>query len=143
MSNLIRTFFSVCANFLLYTGKLLHLSYEQMSVYVNLYLQGGLLVLSGFLPFCAMLVAFCELPSLTGGIELFCLAAYFSIYVVGFVALIRHYSTKVDYAFDLCVVDLQNLAGKMKISYHAVNILIFVIWWLALVGVNLLLFFRV
>lgn len=129
--------FMLCAGFLLLLGKSLGLSYKHISVIFNLYLQGGLLALSGMMPLIAVIWNMLEHPSTMGLFVLLTAALYASIYVVGFVGLLRHYHLPMDDAFDLCVRDLEGIASKWRISYHAVNLVIFIGWWLALVGVNI------
>ena len=96
-------------------------------------------MISGFLPSVAQAMAFINEPSLTNGIFLFCLLIYASIYVVGFIVLLKHYNLPYNDAFDLCVNDLVWIADKWQISYHAVNLVIFVLWWLSIVFVNIFL----
>ena len=130
--------FMLCAGFLLLLGKSLGLSYKQISVIFNLYLQGGLLALSGMLPLVAIIWNMLEHPSCMGWLIMLLSMFYSSIYVVGFVGLLRHYHLPMNYAFDLCVSDLCRVASKWHISYHAVNLVIFIGWWLSLVGMNVL-----
>ena len=128
--------FGLCVGFLLVLGKSLGLSYKQISVIFNLYLQGGLLLLSGVLPLLAVGVTMLDCPCVPHVLLTLMWGSYFSIYIVGFIWLIRHYHLPLEYSFDLCVADLQKVARYWHISYHATNLIIFVAWWLALVGVN-------
>ena len=43
--------FGLCVLFLILLGKLFGLTYKQISVVFNLWVQGGLLALSGLIPF--------------------------------------------------------------------------------------------
>ena len=133
--------FGLCAAFLLLIGKLFGFSYKEISVIFNLWIQGAVLMISGLLPSVAQTVAIINEPSLTNGIFLVCLLIYASIYVVGFIVLLKHYNLPYNDAFDLCVNDLVWIADKWQISYHAVNLVIFVLWWLAIVFVNIFLSF--
>lgn len=128
--------FGVCAGFLLLLGKCLGLSYKQISVIFNLHLQGGLLLLSGALPFLFICWSFANSPSWQMALAAFLALSYLSIYIVGFIWLVRHYHLPMEYAFDLCVSDLKWLASKWHLSYHAVNLIIFIFWWLSLVLMN-------
>ena len=67
---------------------------------------------------------------------LFVCASYAIIYLVAFIGMIKHYHLPMDDAFDLCVKDLQKVSRVWRISYEAVNLIIFVWWWLSLVGIN-------
>lgn len=128
--------FMLCAGFLLLLGKSLGLSYKQISVIFNLYLQGGLLALSGIMPFFAILCKITIDSNLYEWLLLIACFAYASIYIAAFVGLIRHYHLPMNYSFDLCVSDLQAVSRKWHISYHAVNLVIFIWWWLSLIGIN-------
>lgn len=129
--------FMLCAGFLLLLGKSLGLSYKQISVIFNLYLQGGLLAMSGMLPLVASVWFLVEHASCIGWLILLLSLFYASIYVVGFVGLLQHYHLPMNYAFDLCVNDLERVAYKWHISYHAVNLVIFILWWVTVVAMNL------
>lgn len=130
--------FLLCMGFLLLLGKCFGLSYERISVIFNLYVQGGILALSGALPLVATLWTISGLTVGWGAILLSITIIYLSIYVVGFIVLLKHYHPPMDKAFNLCVEDLQWVAKKWHISYHAVNLIIFVLWWLTLIGMNIL-----
>ena len=135
--------FMICAGFLLLLGKCLGLTYKQISVIFNLYLQGGLLALSGMMPLVAIIWNMLEHPSSIGWLLMLLAIFYASIYVVGLVGLLRHYHLPMNYAFDLCVDDLECVASKWHISYHAVNLVIFIGWWLSLVGMNVLISYSI
>jgi len=129
--------FILCAGFLLFLGKSLGLSYKHISVIFNLYLQGVILLLSGILPMVCSIYELSHAYIYSWLIMIGC-TSYASIYVVAFVGLLKHYHLPMDYAFDLCVKDLQAVSKSWGISYHAVNLIIFIWWWIALVGMNVL-----
>jgi hypothetical protein len=126
----------LCAGFLFLLGKSLGLSYKQISVIFNLYLQGGILFVSGMMPLAAITWRLIEQDNNNGLFLLLMSLSYATIYVVAFIRLIQHYHLPMDYSFDLCVRDLQAISRKWNISYHAVNLVIFIWWWLSLVGIN-------
>lgn len=128
--------FGVCTSFLQLLGKVFHLSYEQVSIIFNLYLQGSLLMIFGLFPFGATIYA-CGFE----WVKIACLFAtlgYFSVYAMGFRWLLRRYKNTSNIYFDLCVQDLMRLSAAWNISYRTVNLLIFVVWWLSLVCFNLI-----
>ena len=86
---LVHVSFALCAWFLLVMGRLFRSGYEKMSVIVNLYIQGTLLLIAGFLPFMAALVNICESPTFVGFLMTVGLLFYASIYVVGYIWLLR------------------------------------------------------
>ena len=135
--------FMLCAGFLFLLGKCFRLSYKQISVIFNLYLQGGLLTLTGIMPLAAIIWKMKEYVGLREWVLLLGSLSYASIYIVAFVSLLRHYHLPMNDAFDLCVKDLQILSSKWSISYHALNLIIFICWWLALVGINIFIAFNI
>lgn len=136
--------FAVCVLFLRGLGLLCGLNYKQISVIFNLYLQGGLLCLTGVLPFAAT-VAGCFVCRPSWGLValLLALAFYACLHIVGLVWLIRHYKLPCNDAFDRCVADLQWLGRKWNMSYYAVNLIIFVAGWLSFVIINLYLAYAI
>ena len=135
--------FMLCAGFLLLLGKSFGLSYKQISVAFNLYFQGGLLALSGMMPLIAIIWNMLEHPSSIGWLLMLLAIFYASIYVIGLVGLLCHYHLPMNYAFDLCVDNLECVASKWHVSYHAVNLVIFIGWWLSLVGMNVVLAYSI
>ena len=131
--------FKLCAFFLLFLGRVFHCSYEKISVIFNLYLQGNILTLSGVLPFIASCAAMISDPG--GWHFLLCVMTlcYASFYIVGRYLLFKHYPPRWIPTFNLCVSDLMKLVKCLHVSYVVVNLLIFVVWWLAVIGVNVLL----
>jgi len=121
--------FGCCALFLLILGKCFGLNYKQISVYFNLYLQGTLLMLSGAMPLAASVYNFYNSLSWLNGLLILAMLFYWSIYLVGFYWMINHYKSDTTYAFNLCVSDLKDIAQQWRLSYHAVNLIIFIGWW--------------
>lgn len=131
--------FLICASFLLVTGKVFRLTYKEFSVVFNLWIQGAVLMLSSFLPLVACIVG------LTDGISTFeiSLTVFFAVYALiniwAFVGMLRHYGRNKNYAFDLCMYDLERLADYWGMSYHMVNLLIFILFYLIVIGINVIL----
>ena len=135
--------FMLCVYFLEWLGKMTGLNYKKISVVFNIYIQGGILLVSSCLPLIKVILC----NSDNGGkwrILFFggCLI-YIGLYVYGLYILYKHYHTPLEYAFDLCVDDLLFLSKKWGMSYNAVNILIFVIGWFLCVGLNCALLFLI
>ena len=129
--------FAVCVLFLRALGTVFHLTYEEIAVYFNLYFQGVLLTLSAFLPFIGQCI--CLENSFFGYFCLILLFCYALLYVALFYLLIKRYPPFVYSSFNRCVKDLQQFSAYLKISYWAINLLIFVFAWLTLLAINLLL----
>ena len=128
--------FMLCVGFLLLLGKLCGMTYKQISVVFNLWLQGAVLMLSGLAPAAT---AIYKLAS--GGSPIWLAVAalllvYAAAHVYGFVRMLQHYHLPFDRAFDLCVKDLILWAKKWNTTYEAANLIIFVLLFLAFIGMN-------
>ena len=66
------------------------------------------------------------------------LLIYGFAYVYAFIKMLQHYHLPFNAAFDLCVDDLQRLAAKWNTTYQMVNLLIFILFYLILLGLNIL-----
>ena len=128
--------FGVCVVFLRLLGLIFGLSYKQISVIFNLYIQGTVLLLSGWLPCIAGIKSAIISPSAENIIAIVLGACYGNMYLKGFIWMLIHYKLPMDEAFDLCVNDLRMIAKKWNMSYYTVNIIIFIAWYLALIGIN-------
>ena len=130
--------FGLCVLFLLLLGKLFGLTYKQISVVFNLWVQGAVLTLSGLAPLGFTLYKLQESLSLGWFLGALVLACYGGVYVYAFIKMLRHYHLPFDDAFDLCVKDLMWLAEKWHTTYQMVNLLIFILFYLILLGLNIL-----
>lgn len=129
--------FGLCVLFLLLLGKLFGLTYKQISVVFNLWVQGAVLVLSGLAPAGVTIYKIWESFSVNRLLLTIILTLYGIVHVYGFIRMLKHYHLPFDDAFDLCVEDLVWLAKKWNTTYQMVNIIIFVILYLILLGLNL------
>jgi hypothetical protein len=50
--------------------------------------------------------------------------------------MLQHYRLPYDAAFDLCVDDLKRIAVKWHTTYEVVNLLIFVLFYLFILALN-------
>lgn len=131
--------FAICVVFLRLLGKCTGLSYVQISVVFNLWIQGGVLLLSGWLPFVQSLMCRNQAQKGVWWIIMLFTLWYGLLYLMAFVLMLRHYRLPFNRAFDRCVCDLQHNASLWHCSYYAVNIIIFVIIYMLLLGLNILL----
>lgn len=130
--------FFLCVLFLLLLGKLFGLTYKQISVVFNLWVQGAVLALSGLAPFGIAVYKMMESFSI-GLLALSVILALYGIaHVYAFIKMLQHYQLPFNAAFDLCVDDLKKLAKKWHTTYYMVNIIIFVLFYLILLGLNVL-----
>ena len=130
--------FALCVMFLQLLGKCLGLTYVQISVVFNLWVQGGVLMLSAWLPFAQILMGSSRPHEGMWWPIMLCALGYGIVYLWAFVLILRHYRLPFDRAFDKCVSDLQHIASFWHCSYYAVNLIFFVIIFLLLLGVNIL-----
>jgi hypothetical protein len=128
--------FGLCVLFLLLLGKILGLTYKQISVVFNLWLQGVILALSGLAPFGVAIYKLIESFSVSWMIITIILACYGLVYLYAFLRMLQHYHLPFGDAFDLCVRDLKWYAKKWHTTYYIVNMLIFVLFYLILLGFN-------
>ena len=131
--------FALCVIFLRILGKCTGLSYVQISVVFNLWVQGGVLMLSAWLPFAQILTRSSRPHEEMWWSIMVCTLGYGILYLWAFILMLRHYRLPFNRAFDKCVSDLQHIASLWHCSYYAVNIIIFVIIYLLLLGFNILL----
>ncbi len=130
--------FGLCVWFLLLLGKLFGLTYKQISVVFNLWVQGAVLALSGMAPFGMAIYKMMELFSVWWLALSAVFLIYGTAYVYAFIKMLQHYHLPFDAAFDLCVDDLERLAKKWHTTYQMVNLLIFILFYLILLGLNIL-----
>ena len=129
--------FALFVAFLMLLGKLCGLTYKQISVVFNLWLQGAVLVLSALMPLAVSAIRICSGFTFLRLLSVVFFVIYAMAYIWAFLRMLLHYHLPVDRAFDCCVHDLQVLAGKWHTSYQVVNLLIFVIAFLLLFSLNI------
>ena len=128
--------FMLCVGFLLLLGKLCGLTYKQISVVFNLWVQGAVLMLSGLAPAAAAIYKLASGSSPIWLAVAALLLVYAAAHVYGFVRMLQHYHLPFDRAFDLCVKDLILWAKKWHTTYEMTNLIIFVLLFLILIGLN-------
>lgn len=145
----------LCVLFRQGLGRILGLSYKYISVVFNLWIQGGILVLSAVMPLLQFIdhTVVCPTPGkllplsdgrvflrftdwMTGFIFL---VLYFLVYVGLYIWMIRRYRLPFNAASNRWVDDLQALAREWHCSYRLVNLIIFVFLFLMVIGLNYML----
>ena len=134
-----RFLFNLCVQFLSFIGHCFRFNYEEISVLINLYFQGIILTISGFLPLVASSYALVIEPGSISLVIWIMMLSYASFYGVECYFLFRHYPLKLENSFRQCVLDLLSLCDCLHFPYIMLNLLIFVVWWLAVIFVNCLL----
>ena len=126
------TLFYLCCEIMHTLGNLLGLSYQEVCVIGNIYVQGALLVAASAVP---LWFAFKQKSQYT-------LKTMACVNVLCCSALVLYfcfrYAPPLAASFDRCVEDLKNLAAAWHTTYVVVNIAIFVLWWVASIFWNLL-----
>ena len=118
-------------------GKLCRLTYEQISVVFNLWLQGAVLTLSAILPAVLAVVLLCRGFTILRLLLVGLLVLYALFYIWAFLRMLSRYHLPFNRAFYRCVHDLQKLARKWHTTYQMVNLLIFVVAFLLLLALNI------
>lgn len=140
--------FGLCFLFLTLVSKLTGLTYSEVSVYINLYLQGGILVISSFVILYNSIIRSIKKLNLKSMVILICSIIYFGIYLLLYYLLFQHYGLDTGKAFNLCQKELWELGSLLPIditnikfnglwvNYYIINILIFIIGFLIILFTN-------
>ena len=121
--------FHACCDFLRFAAGVCGCTYEEACVFVNLYLQGGILWLLGV---AAAVAGWRSLRRAEGRSAVLARLGLLDgvVSTVLFVWLLLHYRGGAAVAFDRCVDDLLRLASALGVTYRELNILIFVLGFL-------------
>lgn len=125
--------FDLCCKIMSEIGESLGFSYKEICVIGNIYVQGGLWLLSALLPVVTLI--FHKQPSYRK--KLYLAVGYGVICSILFILICVRYSFPITEGFDVCVNDLHWLARTFGTTYQVVNIYIFVIGWLLSVVLNI------
>ncbi len=131
--NIIDKIFLVCVKFLMTLGRCTHLTYKQISVVFNLWVQGIVLLLASITPLVVSIVQNCNV------VVIGLLALYALVCAYGILRILHHYMLPMEKAFDLCVADLLRIATQRKRSYNYVNIALFIVLYLVLICFDIVL----
>lgn len=119
--------FAVCVRFLNALGRCTRLSYKQISVVFNIWLQGIVLLAASVAPLIAAIAAGCKVAVVMP------IAVYAATCTTAVIGIMHRYSGSMDDAFDRCATDLLNIAGRCHCSYNCINIILFVVAFLLLI----------
>ena len=124
--------FYSCCGVMRALGNFLGLSYQEVCVVGNIYVQGVLLVIATALPlWCAFKQQKHYMLKVVACMNASCclaLVLYFCF----------RYAPPLEASFDRCVEDLKNLAVAWCTTYEVINVVIFVLWWVGSIACNLL-----
>ena len=128
--------FDICCKIMSGLGNLLGLSYKEICVIGNIYLQGGIWILLAWIPTIVLMRH--KQTSLIKKQYFILALGYGLIHTILFIIFCERYSFPITDGFDVCVMDLRQIAKSNHTTYQAVNIYIFVIGWMLSIGWNVL-----
>ena len=132
--------FVLCCGILSLLGEVFDMTYKEICVIVNIYVQVGLWAASSILPIIAATRAVIVKRNLWHTIVLFLTIVLGALYGTAAVWLVQRYALPLEESFDLCVEDLNAIASLMGTTYEIVNILIFVVFFVLCILGNYWLF---
>ena len=146
---IITLIFGACCALIMLLAKLIGWTYTEACVYVNLYLQYGVLILSSLSIVYVALKKILQKFS-TKRLFVLLLSVLYNIPFIGLGAFLyqRYGKVNCDTAFERCKNDLWNLGTQLDVptnlpyyregwtEYYIVNIIIFIVLYLIVVMIN-------
>lgn len=132
-------FFETCCDTLYMTGDFLGLTYEEICVIVNIYLEAGLCLLSALWVTWTTIKRFVNQKTPGSGLLMATGIVYGLAYIGGFMWLCLHYAMPMNDAFNLCYRELIQLAVDYHTTYNNVNYAIFILLFFVITIGNILL----
>ncbi len=123
-------FFGVCCGVLYITGMALGITYKEICVIVNIYLESFLCLLSVLWVTWITIQRFMRTRTLGNGILMTGGIAYGVVGMLLFLWICNHYAMPMNDAFDLWYHELLQLAKEYHTTYNNVNYIIFIIFFL-------------
>ena len=150
LTAIVGLFFGACIGFLYLVSYAFQISYDEACVYVNLWFQAIVLLLSALFVVVATTYKLFKHPSVGQGLKTVGSMLYFGLYGWGGKLLYDHYGTiSESAAFNLCKNELMQMSRQMLqyfdlaqtsknlwMGYYCVNLLIFVVFYLMLLFLN-------
>ncbi len=132
-------FFGGCCASMAIPGWALGLTYKQICVIVNIYLEAGLCLVSA-LWLAKVLVQRVRQRSSAVNYVLATIGVLYSLaYIIAFLGVVAYYPPPLDTAFDKCYNDLNRWAVNYNTTYDTMNYVIFIVGLLVPVVFNCLL----
>ncbi len=134
-----RLFFGGCCASMAIPGWALGLTYKQICVIVNIYLEAGLCLVSA-LWLAKVLVQRVRQKASAVNYVLATIGVLYSLaYIIAFFGVVAYYPPPLDTAFDKCYNDLNRWAANYDTTYDMMNYVIFILGLLVPVVFNCLL----
>ena len=126
--------FTLCTDFLEFLAQVFHTTYYRMSVYFNIYFQGGVLLLSALaLLICSAVVTYQDgFQTKTNFLMVYAIVQMLFIAIAFY-----RYRPPLDSAYYRCFYDLLTISMHNMVIYALVNILIFIVFYLMLLISNI------
>lgn len=131
-------FFGVCCTFLYLTGKSIGLTYKEICVIGNIYIESAICLLSGLWVTWAAIKRFLFNKAIINCVLMVFGIIYGMAYIIGELWICQHYAMPLDDAFDLCFHELCHLATDYNTTYNNVNYVIFILLFLIVTIGNIL-----
>ena len=131
-------FFAACCCVMGAVGVAWGLTYKEICVIGNIYLEAGICLLSALWLTCCTIKAYRQNKTLLHGLLMSAGLLYGMINLLAFLLICNHYAMPMEKAFDLCYHELLMLASDWHITYNNVNYLIFILLFLVLTVGNIL-----
>ena len=132
-------FFCSCCGFMGASGLAWGLSYKEICVIGNIYLESALCLLSALWLTWVCVKRYLDRKTVGNGLLMTASCVYGVVCCVAFFLICAHYAMPLDDAFDLCFRELNELAAKWHTTYNNVNYILFMILFLVIFVGNLLL----
>lgn len=131
-------FFAACCGVMGASGVAWGLTYKEICVIGNIYMEAGICLLSALWFSWSTIKVFRQRRSVSSGLLMSAGILYGLINLIGFWMICSHYAMPLEKAFDLCYHELIVLASDWHTTYNNVNYLIFILLFLVLTLGNIL-----
>ena len=131
-------FFAACCGVMGAVGIAWGLTYKEICVIGNIYLEAGVCVLSALWLTWTTIKVYRRNRTILHSLLMSAGLLYGMIYLFVFLLICIHYAMPMEKAFDLCYHELLMLASDWHTTYNNVNYLIFIILFLVLTLGNIL-----
>ena len=131
-------FFAACCGVMGAGGVAWGLTYKEICVIGNIYMEAGICLLSALWFSWSTIKIFRQRRTVSRGLFMSAGILYGLAYLIGFCMICRHYAMPLEKAFDLCYHELIVLASDWHTTYNNVNYLIFILLFLVLTLGNIL-----
>lgn len=131
-------FFAACCGVMGAGGVAWGLTYKEICVIGNIYMEAGICLLSALWLTWSTIKIFRQRRTVSSGLLMSAGILYGLINLIGFWMICSHYAMPLEKAFDLCYHELTVLASDWHTTYNNVNYLIFILLFLVLTLGNIL-----